>query len=110
MSEKDEGCPVSALQPGSMRSPCATAISEAALLTVGISALAPLLECLMSHMGASGEAKRQALAQNDQNSALDLSNLAQAISALRNASGGSRNGSESSRSSDRSNRPDLAVS
>lgn len=108
MNGQDLGSPVSAILSDSNRSPSAWAVSEATLLTIGISALAPLLECLMSHMGSSGEAKRQALTQSNQNASLDLSNLTQAIALMQGASNSSRSSGESSRSRD-TGKSDLAV-
>jgi len=109
MNNQDLGAPISVIPNDTQRSPAGWAVSEATLLTIGISALAPLLECLMSHMGASGEAKRQALTQSNQNASLDLSNLTQAIALMQGQSNASRANGENSRPRESSGRPDLAV-
>lgn len=110
MSDQEDGCPITEVHPRCNRAPSAWAVSESTLLTLGVSALAPVLECLMSHMGASGDARRNMVHQSAQIAALDLSNLAQAISMLNSRSGGARNNGDLMRSAEKSARPDLAVS
>jgi len=112
MSSSDEESPVTPIRNGSSKSPCGWAVSEATLLTVGISALAPLLECLMSHMSASGEARRQALTQSNQNASMDMASLAKGISQLLDPSNDAAalRGSGGLRSAARDDKPDLAVS
>lgn len=110
MSDQGDECPVTELLPKCNRTAVGRAVSDATLLTLGVSSLAPVLECLMSHMGASGDARRQMVLQSHQIAALDLSNLAQAISMLNSRSGGARNNLDQGRSSEKTARPDLAVS
>jgi hypothetical protein len=108
MSSEDEKSPITAIPSEAYSSVGARAIADATTITLGVMALAPLLECLMSHMGASSEGRRQALAQSNQNASLDLSNLTQAINLLHGQANAVPR-DNGSRNAEAPRKPDLAV-
>jgi hypothetical protein len=109
MSGQDEKSPISPLPSDAYSSIAIRAIAEATTITLGVMALAPLLECLMSHMGSSSDARRHAVSHSNQTASLGLSNLGRTLSHVLEKDD-SNNSSKKSGSDDDSRRgPDMAV-
>lgn len=79
MSNPEEKSPVTCLdnQPESFIG--VRAIAEMTTITLGVMALAPLLESLMSHFSASAESRRQMISHNNNASHLGLSHLGRVL-------------------------------
>lgn len=105
MSDQDEKSPVSPLPSEVYSSIGVRAIAEATTITLGVMALAPLLECLMSHMGSSSEARRQAVTQSNQTASLGLASLGRVLSQALDDNDGDNKASDNGRRRG----PDMAV-
>jgi hypothetical protein len=109
-SEEEKKSPITPIPSDAYSSIGVRAIAEATTITLGVMALAPLLECLMSHMGASSEARRQAVAQSNNTDSIKLAHLGRMLSQTLGEHTGIDKGSDKRSDNGRNRGPDLAVS
>jgi hypothetical protein len=109
MSGQDEKSPISPLPNDAYSSIAIRAIAEATTITLGVMTLAPLLECLMSHMGSSSDARRHAVSHSNQTASLGLSNLGRTLSHVLDKDDSTSNSNKSSRDDDNHRGPGMAV-